>query len=135
MASKEASQTTPTLNADTTRPASCTPPQRTEQKLRKDKSSPNVRTPPQVSKCSRSKHTRSRTTSAEGENGGTGSSLKKMTGAAGRDSIQTKKIEALLSAKFVSLNDTDRVKRIRINSEKFVKVGTVVYRARKGLAQ
>ena len=50
-------------------------------------------------------------------------SLKKVTtGALGH---QSKKIDAILAARFDSLNDLDRVKRIRMNSDKIMKVWMV----------
>ena len=114
----ETTQTTPTRNTDNIRPASCTPTN--PPRLKQDKFSPDVRTPPrQVSKDSRSKHTRCRTLSANGEKR---AKLKKMTRLVGKDGSPSKKTDALLTANFQSLNDMDRVKRVRMASENIIKV-------------
>ena len=123
VANKEVAQTTPTKNADGIRPASCTPSAtRNETKLKVENSSPDLRTPPQARKCTRNKH-RTHPAVFGGENTTTGSSLRKMTGAGGKDSLQeSKKVDALMMAKFENLNNSDRVKRIRMTSEKIIKV-------------
>ena len=52
-----------------------------------------------------------------------GSSSKKTIGAEGKDSLQLcKKTDKLMAAKFEKLSDTDRVKRIRMSSERIIKV-------------
>ena len=60
-----------------------------------------------------------RTNSADGEDCSR-SSLRKITGVVGGS--PSKKVEALLTAKFERLSDVDRVKRVRMNSEKITKV-------------
>ena len=87
--------------------------------MRQEKASSNPRTPPQVSKASRSKRGHRRTNSTGGEDTSR-SSLKKITGAV-RGS-PSKKIEALLTARFERLSDVDRVRRVKMNSEKLMKV-------------
>ena len=118
MANSETTPTTPT-NAYNNRPALCSPTKRYEPKMRQEKASSNSRTPPQASKTSRSKRMHRRTNSAGGEDTSR-SSLKRITGAVGGS--PSKKIEALLTARFERLSDMDRVRRVRMNSEKLMKV-------------
>lgn len=127
MANNEVSPTTPTKNADGIRPASCTPAGRNETKLKVENSSPNLRTPPGGRKWPRDKHTRSRTHPSMYSGGDNGSSLiKKLTGAEGRDGLQLgKKMDKIMAAKFEKLSDTDRVKRIRVSSERIIKVNVL----------
>ena len=126
MANKEVSQTTPTKNADSIRPASCTPAGRNETKLKVENSSPNLRTSPGGRKWPRDKHTRSRTHPSMCSGGDNASSLKKTTGAEGKDGLQlSKKTDKLMVAKFEKLSDTDRVKRIRMSSERIIKVNVL----------
>lgn len=126
MATTDTAQITPTHNAGEIRPASCTPTKRHELRPKQDKASPSSTTP-QVNKGSRSRCGRSRTRSADGENGAIGStSKKKMTGAVGGggggESPQSKKMDALLMAKFEKLSDIDRVRRVKVNSDRIMKV-------------
>lgn len=119
----ETTQTTPTRNMDNIRPASCTPTK--PPRLKQDKSAPDVSTPQQqVSKDSRSKHIQCRTHSANGEKRG---KLKKMTESVGKDGSPSKKTNALLTVNFKSLNDMDRVKRIRLASENIIKVLLILF--------
>ena len=104
-------ENTPTT--DDIRPASCTPTKRYERKIRQEMRSPNPKTPPQIGKSSRSKRTHIRINSAGGGKEGSGSLLKKMTGAVGNQ---------LKKARFESLSDMDRVRRVKMNSEKIMKV-------------
>ena len=87
--------------------------------MRQEKAFSNSKTP-QVGKNSRSEHGHRRTNSAGGGKETHGSSLKKITGAVGGSS--SKKIEALLTARFERLSDVDRVRRVKMNSEKLMKV-------------
>lgn len=118
MANNETTPTTPT-NAHNVRPASCTPTKRREPEIQ-EKASSNSMTPPQVDKNSRSKRVHRRTNSAGGRREIHGSSLKKITGAVGGN--PSKKIEALLTTKFEKLSDVDRVRRVKMNSERLMKV-------------
>ena len=96
--------------------------ERYEPKIRSEKGLSNPKTPPQVSKNSRSKRgAHRRTHSAGGEDvSRSSSSLKKITGAVGGS--PSKKVEALLNARFERLSDMDRVRRVRLNSERITKV-------------
>lgn len=94
--------------------------ERYEPKISIEKVSSNSKTPPQVSKNSRSKHGVHRRTHSAGGEDASRSSLKKITGAVGGS--PSKKVEALLTARFEGLSDVDRVKRVRLNSEKIIKV-------------
>ena len=60
-----------------------------------------------------------RTNSAGGEDNSR-SLLKKITGAVGGS--PSKKIEALMTARFERLSGMDRVRRVKMNSEKLMKV-------------
>ncbi len=111
-------ETTPTNDA-CNRPALCAPSERYEPKIRSEKTSSN----PQVSKAPQSKRVHRRTHSAGGEDASR-SSLKKITRGVGGS--PSKKMETLLTAQFERLSDGDRVRRVRMNSEKITKVRIVI---------
>ena len=119
-------ETTPTTSTNAyNQPALCSPSKRYEPKMRPEKASSNSnpQTPPQVSRTSRSKRVHRRTNSAGGVDTSR-SSLKKITGAAAMGGSPSKKVhvEALMTARFDRLSDVDRVRRVKMNSEKITKV-------------
>lgn len=96
-----------------------TPPTRA-QKMGEEETSSNPKGPSRVSRGVRNKAVHKRTNSAGGEKEVSVSPSKKMTGAS--EEGPSKKTDRLLTAKFESLSETDRVKRVKMNSEKIMKV-------------